>query len=54
MKLVREFKCGLTGTECVIVLNHFDEEICYEKHEYLEMVSYINHEETQLRKEQGT
>lgn len=38
MKLVREFKCGLTGTECVIVLNHFGEEICYKKHEYLEKV----------------
>lgn len=28
MTLVREFKCGISGDECVIVLNALGKEIC--------------------------
>ncbi len=51
MKLIREFTCDLTGVECVIVENYFGEEICNTKSEYLEILSNVEHDELQLRKE---
>ena len=33
MTVVREFTCALTGDECVIVLNDFNEEVCLLKSE---------------------
>lgn len=53
MKLIREFKCDLTGDDCVIIENHFGDEICYTKSEYLELKSYVEHEERQLWLEQN-
>jgi len=51
MKLIREFTCDLTGVECVIVENHFGKEVCNTKAEYLEILSNVEHDEIQLRKE---
>ena len=48
MTLVREFKCGISGDECVIILNAFNEEICISKQEYLEIKSNVAHDERQL------
>jgi hypothetical protein len=53
MKLVREFKCDLTGDDCVIVLNFFDEEICLKKSEYQELIDYIAYEARQFEIEVG-
>ena len=53
MKLVREFKCGLTGDECVVILNAFNKEICYTKAEYLELKSNIDHGKRELEMERG-
>lgn len=53
MKLVREFTCALSGDECVIILNAFNEEICLLKSEYLEMKSNIAHDERELQMEIG-
>ena len=33
MTVVREFTCALSGDECVIVLNAFNEEVCLLKSE---------------------
>jgi hypothetical protein len=48
MKLVREFKCDLSGDECVIILNAFNEEVCITKSEYLEIKSNAAHDEREL------
>jgi hypothetical protein len=48
MKLVREFTCGISGDECVIILNHFNEEICLLKSEFQEIQSNIDHDEREL------
>lgn len=48
MKLVREFKCDLTGDDCVIILNHFGVEVCITKLEYLEIKSNVAHDEREL------
>ena len=53
MKLVREFKCDLTGDDCVIILNHFGDEVCISKSEYLEIQSNIAHDERELWLEQN-
>jgi len=53
MKLIREFTCDLTGVECVIVENHFGEEVCNTKAEYLEILSNVEYDDKQLRSEQG-
>ncbi len=53
MKLVREFTCALSGDECVIILNAFNEEVCLLKSEYLEMKSNIAHDERELQMEIG-
>lgn len=53
MKLVREFKCDLTGEECVIILNAFNEEICISKQEYLEIKSNVAHDDRELWLEQN-
>ena len=53
MKLIREFRCDLTGDDCVIIENHFGDEICYTKSEYLEVKSNTEHDKRQLRIEQG-
>ena len=34
MKIIREFKCAMTGTDCVVVLESDGQEYCYEKWEY--------------------
>jgi hypothetical protein len=47
MKLIREFTCDLTGVECVIVENHFGEEVCNTKTEYLETLSNVEPDKTQ-------
>lgn len=52
MVLVREFKCGISGDECVIILNAFNEEVCLLKSEFLEMKSNIAHDERELWLEQ--
>jgi len=48
MKLIREFKCDLTGTDVVICLNAFGEEVANSKEEYLELMAYIEHEHRML------
>jgi hypothetical protein len=53
MKVVKEFTCGITGDECVIILNSFNEEICITKSEYLELKSNIAHDERELWLEQN-
>ena len=53
MKLIREFTCDLTGVECVIVENHFGDEVCNTKAEYLEILSNVEHDKRQLQREQG-
>lgn len=53
MTLVREFKCDLTGDECVVVLNAFNKEVCLSKSEYLEIKSNIAHDERELWLEQN-
>ena len=53
MKLIREFKCDLTGDECVVILNAFGEEVCLLKSEFLEMKSNIAHDERELWLEQN-
>ena len=52
MVLVREFKCEISGDECVIILNAFNEEICLLKSEFLELKSNIAHGERELWLEQ--
>lgn len=34
MFIIKEFKCGISGDECVIVLNEFNEEICILKKDF--------------------
>ena len=53
MKLVREFTCALTGDECVVVLNAFNQEVCLLKSEYLEIKSNVVHDERELEMEIG-
>ena len=53
MELIREFTCGISGDECVIILNHFNEEICLLKSEFLEIQSNIDHDERELWLEQN-
>lgn len=53
MKLVREFTCDLTGDECVVVLNAFNEEVCLLKAEYLEIKANVAHDERELQMEIG-
>tara|TARA_Y100000385_G_C12548116_1_gene406713 strand:+ start:208 stop:369 length:162 start_codon:yes stop_codon:yes gene_type:complete len=53
MNVVREFTCTLTGDECVVILNAFNEEVCLSKSEYLEMKSNIAHDERELEMEIG-
>mgnify|MGYP000341204167 CR=1 FL=1 len=48
MKLIREFKCDLTGTNVVIHLNAFGEDVARRKEEYLELMAYIKHEHKML------
>lgn len=48
MELIREFKCDLTGTDVVIYLNAFGEEVASSKEEYLELAAYIEHEHRML------
>lgn len=48
MKLIREFKCAMTGTDCVIILNAFNQEIAYSKAEYLEIKSNADHDQRTL------
>lgn len=43
MTLVREFKCDISGDECVIILNAFNEEICLLKTDFLELNRNIKH-----------
>ena len=52
MKLVREFTCDISGDECVVVLNAFNEEVCLLKSEFLEIKSNIAHDERELWLEQ--
>ena len=53
MTVVREFTCTLTGDECVVVLNAFNQEICLLKSEYLEIKSNVAHDERELEMEIG-
>lgn len=53
MKLVREFNCTLTGEECVVVLNAFNQEVCLLKSEYLEIKSNVAHDKRELEMEIG-
>ena len=53
MKLVREFTCTLTGDECVVVLNAFNQEVCLPKSEYLEIKSNVAHDKRELEMERG-
>ena len=53
MTVVREFTCALTGDECVIVLNAFNQEVCLLKAEYLEIKSNVAHDERELQMEIG-
>ena len=53
MTVVREFTCGLSGDECVIVLNAFNQEICLLKSEYLEIKSNVAHDKRELEMEIG-
>lgn len=53
MKMLNEFKCALTGTECVVIENAFGEEIAITKSEYLELESYIRYDNNRLTEEQG-
>jgi|TARA_R110002020_G_scaffold38780_14_gene116185 hypothetical protein len=34
MKLIREFTCSMTGTNCVIVLDQTGQELCFDKWEW--------------------
>lgn len=51
--LLRSFTCGLTGDECVIVRNAFNEEVCLPKSEYLEIKSNVAHDKRELEMERG-
>ena len=53
MTVVREFTCALTGDECVVVLNAFNQEICLLKSEYLEIKSNVAHDKRELEMEIG-
>jgi len=53
MKLVREFICTLTGDECVVILNAFNQEVCLLKSEYLEIKSNVAHDKRELEMEIG-
>ena len=53
MTVVREFICALTGDECVVILNAFNQEICLLKSEYLEIKSNVAHDKRELEMEIG-
>ena len=53
MVLVREFTCALSGDECVVVLNAFNQEVCLLKSEYLEIKSNVAHDKRELEMERG-
>ena len=53
MTVVREFTCALSGDQCVVVLNAFNQEVCLLKSEYLEIKSNVAHDKRELEMEIG-